>query len=408
MRDTGGLTTRVILGGQDDVARDMTTEAAGPGDSLQSLGDHYRSLVSGDGVDWHASRPFLKCLGIGGQGVVYLSERRGVDGFTIPVALKVFSPDRFSSRDDYTTEMARLAGVASRVARIQQDHLVDVQNVVSERGIHVLEMEWVDGYDLRRLLTPDVYGHVREQVTERRWQTINQVVMTEGRQQPRLRPGTAASVIRECLAALAAMHRHGIVHNDIKPSNVMLKRSGNVKIIDIGAAFELENRPPLQPCTPIYAAPEVLEGKPGTPASDLASVGYMLIEMLSGEQPFAKMKYAEMLKAKRSVFEWLPGTLPIEEFAVTEPLLRLLHGLVDPDPLGRFPSAEEAELDSGGVAEFQRELVQAGVTSEYEAEIRHWIDEVEAEFELQDPSDEATGVFLPPTRVFNPEAERDG
>ena len=57
------------------------------------------------------------------------------------------------------------------------------------------------------------------------------------------------------------------------------------------------------------------------------------------------------------------------------------------------------------MAEFQRELVQAGVTSEYEAEIRHWIDEVEAEFQLQDPSDNPTGDFLPATRVFNPEAE---
>ena len=117
------------------------------------------------------------------------------------------------------------------------------------------------------------------------------------------------------------------------------------------------------------------------------------------------MSFAEMLKSKRSVFDWLPGALPVEEFALTEPLLRLLHGLVDPNPIQRFPSAEEAELDSGGVAEFQRELVQAGVTSEYEAEIRHWIDEVEAEFELRDPSDEVTRDFLPPTRVFNPPSE---
>ena len=181
------------------MAKEMTVEAVGSGDGLKALGEHYRSLVEGKAVGWDAERPFLKCLGVGGQGVVYLSERRGVDGFTIPVALKVFSPDRFTAPVEYTAEMARLATVASRVARIQQDHLVDVQNVVSIEGIHVLEMEWVDGYDLRRLLTPDAYGRVREQVTERRWQTINQVVMTEGRQQPRLRPGTAASVIRECL-----------------------------------------------------------------------------------------------------------------------------------------------------------------------------------------------------------------
>ena len=141
----------------------MTTESTGPGDSLQILGDHYRSLVGGGLVGWDATRPFLKCLGIGGQGMVYLSERQGVDGFTIPVALKVFSPDRFTDRGEYAIEMARLARVASRVARIQQDHLVDVQNVVSDQGIHVLEMEWVDGYDLRRLMTPDAYGHIREQ-----------------------------------------------------------------------------------------------------------------------------------------------------------------------------------------------------------------------------------------------------
>mgnify|MGYP001336911832 CR=1 FL=1 len=404
------MATREPWGGRSVVMRDMGLDKANPDGpaaatgALDALATRYRDLVNGGQVSWQAARPFQKCLGIGGQGVVYLSERQGVDGFTIPVALKVFSPERFTTREEYAEEMARLAGVAARVARIQQDHLVDVQNVISDNGIHVLEMEWVDGYDLRRLLTPDAYGHIREQVTDRRWKSINQVVMTEGRKQPRLRPGTAASVIRECLAALAAMHRHGIVHNDIKPSNVMVKRSGNVKIIDIGAAFELVNRPESQPCTPIYAAPEVLEGKPGTPASDLASVGYMLIEVLSGEQPFGGMSFAEMLVAKRTVFEWLPGVLPVDEFAVTESLLRLLRGLVDPDPLERFPSAEEAELDTGGVAEFQRELIQAGVTSEYEAEIRHWIDEVEAEFELRDPSDEATGDFLPPTRVFEPPA----
>ncbi|MDP7274867.1 MAG: protein kinase, partial [Planctomycetaceae bacterium] len=231
--------------------------------------------------------------------------------------------------------------------------------------------------------------------------------------QPRLRPGTAASIIRECLSALAALHRHGIVHNDVKPSNVMLKRSGNVKIIDIGAAFELEHRPTVQPCTPIYAAPEILVGQPGTPASDLASVGYMLIEMLSGTHPFAAMSFAEMLETKRTIADWLAGVVPVDEFAVTEPLLKLLRKLVDPNPLRRFPSAEEAELAEGGVAEFQRELIKAGRSSEYEAEIRHWIEEMETEFDLTtDPSDEVTRDFQPPTQVLplrspDPESEQD-
>ena len=67
-----------------------------------------------------------------------------MDGFSIPVALKVFSPEQFSDEAEYETGMSRLAHVASQVARIQHDHLVDVQNVVRLDGVFVMEMEWVD------------------------------------------------------------------------------------------------------------------------------------------------------------------------------------------------------------------------------------------------------------------------
>src|SRR3972149_5356456 len=86
--------------------------------------------------------------------------------------------------------------------------------------------------------------------------------------------------VRDCLSALAALHREGVVHGDIKPSNVMLKRTGSAKIVDIGAAFELENPPPQRTCTPTYAAPEVLEGGEITPLSDLASLGYLPCRIL--------------------------------------------------------------------------------------------------------------------------------
>ena len=78
--------------------------------------------------------------------------------------------------------------------------------------------------------------------------------------QPRVKPGVAVAIVRDCLAALAALHREGLVHGDIKPSNLMLKLTGNAKLVDIGAAFELNKPPPQRMCTPTYAAPEVLEG----------------------------------------------------------------------------------------------------------------------------------------------------
>ena len=173
------------------------------------------------------------------------------------------------------------------MAQIQQDNLLDVHNFVERNRIRIMEMEWIDGYDLSRLLTHEMLERTRERVSNRRWDYLNNVIVTAGPVQPRLKPGIAIAIVRECLAALAALHREGIVHGDIKPSNIMLKRTGNAKIIDIGSAFDLDNAPPQRTCTPTYAAPEVLEGGECTPRSDLASLGYVLIEMLAGRPPFA-------------------------------------------------------------------------------------------------------------------------
>lgn len=365
---------------------------------MSELNKDYQDLLNGNHLQWNNLRTFSRCLGIGGQGVVYLSAREGADGFNIPVALKLFSPKRYDNSDVYQTEMSRLAQVAARVARVQENHLVAVQNFVKRNRIYIMEMEWVDGYDLRSLLTPATFKQIREQVTSRRWRNINDNVFTKGVQQPRLKPGIAVSILRECLAALAALHRNEIIHCDMKPANIMLKRSGNVKIIDIGSAIDLNNLPSNQPCTPTYAAPEVLAGKRATPQSDLASLGYILIEVITGFQPFANLKYSELLKAKQNILQHLPQWFPAEEFALSEPLMKLIHRLVHPDPLERFPSAEAADLAEDGAADFHRLLVKSDLPSDYENELRLWIEEVETDYfaEGQFTADPQTTVFTTP------------
>jgi hypothetical protein len=109
----------------------------------------YETILKRQELVWVSRRPFLRCLGTGGQGIVFLSQRQGADDFQRRVALKVFSPAPYADVASYETEMARIASVAGRVARIQQDNLVDVHNFIKHRGIRLLEMEWVDGYDLR-------------------------------------------------------------------------------------------------------------------------------------------------------------------------------------------------------------------------------------------------------------------
>jgi serine/threonine protein kinase len=347
------------------------------GQCSDKLLSRYRAIVEELRLSWTEHHRLIRPLGSGGQGVVYLSERRGTDNFTLPVAVKIFSPERYEDEREYDEAMGRIAHVAAHVAQIQQDNLLDVHNWVDSHCIRLMEMEWVDGYDLGRLLTKSMLERVRQRVSNRRWNYINAVVATTGPVQPRLKPGIAIAIIRDCLAALAALHRENIVHGDLKPSNIMLKRTGNAKIIDMGSAFELDNIPPRRTCTPAYAAPEVLERGECTPRSDLASLGYVLIEMLAGAPPFdGHTNYRDLLEAKRFLAQRLPHILP-EEVVSSELLMNFCWSLIAPDPMRRFPSAEAADLVQEGAASFHRQLVKGDLASEYDNEIRLWLEELE-------------------------------
>ena len=337
----------------------------------------YGEILEAGRLTWTEYHNLTRRLGAGGQGVVYLTTRRGTDNFSLPVAIKVFSPERYESEAAYDEAMGRIAIVAARVAQIQQDNLLDVHNFVEQRRIRIMEMEWIDGYDLSRLLAPELLERTRASVSEDRWRYLNNVIVTAGPRQSRIKPGVAIAVVRECLAALAALHREGIVHGDIKSSNIMVKRTGNAKIIDIGSAIALDDMPPNRTCTPAYAAPEVLEGRENTPRSDLASLGYVLIEMLSGQPPFAGLQsFRDLLEAKRSLGHRLPQLLP-EEVTVNELLMSFIRGMIAADPAKRFPSAEDADLVKEGAASFHRQLIVGGLASEYENEIRAWLEELE-------------------------------
>ncbi|MCX7426020.1 MAG: serine/threonine-protein kinase [Planctomycetia bacterium] len=337
----------------------------------------YQTIIEEKRLSWTEHHRLIRRLGSGGQGVVYLSERRSTDNFTLPVALKIFTPEPYENERAYDEGMGRIAQVAAHVAQIQQDNLLDVHNWVDRERIRLMEMEWIDGYDLDRLLDNRMLDHINQRVSNRRWRYLNEVIVTAGPVQPRVKPGIAIAIIRDCLAALAALHREGIVHGDLKPSNIMIKRTGNAKIVDIGSAFELNNLPPVRTCTPTYAAPEVLEGSDYSPRSDLASLGYVLIEMLAGAPPFpGRMNYHELLEAKRFLAQRLASILP-EQVVCNQLLMTFCCGLIAPDPMKRFPDAEAAELVKEGAASFHRQLVKGDLSSEYDNEIRLWLEHLE-------------------------------
>ena len=85
--------------------------------------------------------------------------------------------------------------------------LFNVHNFVDRDRIRMMVMEWVDGYDLSRLMVNDMLHRVRDRVSARRWEYLNRVIVTKGKNQPRLKAGIAVAVVRDCLSALAALHR---------------------------------------------------------------------------------------------------------------------------------------------------------------------------------------------------------
>ncbi len=349
----------------------------------------YQEVVNSPRQHWTSHHHLERLLGSGGQGVVYLSQQRGADSFTLPVAIKIFSPERYEDERGYDDAMRRIAEVAAHVAQIQHDNLLDVHNFVDRDRIRMMVMEWVDGYDLEQLLVADRLARIEHRVSQKRWEYINRVLVTKGSKQPRFKAGVAMAIVRDCLGALAALHREGIVHGDIKPSNVMLKRTGSAKMVDIGSAFTLDAPPAHFLCTPHYAAPEVLENEECTPRSDLASLGYVLIEMLAGQSPFADVKMTslrDLLVEKRRLPHRLVDILPAE-VTRNELLTNFCRRLIAPDPMQRFPNAEAADLVEEGAAAFHRQLVLSDLSVEYENEIRVWLEELLEmdEAEAQDP-----------------------
>lgn len=338
--------------------------------------DNYKSLVEGGGLTWTTRCRDLKLLGRGGQGVVYLAHRQGADGFTLPVALKVFSPESYKDEPAYDEDMSRIAEVAARVALIQHDNLLYVHDFISHEGVRVMGMEWVDGYNLQQILTQDVFERSQQKLDAAHWKYVNEVILSDGPAQPRLKPGVAIQILRDCLAALAALHRQKIVHGDLKPSNVMLKRTGSAKIVDIGSAVDLRRAAGRQVWSPTYAAPEVLEGGTPTPQADLASLGYVLVEMLAGRQPFEGLtNYRDLCQAKWTLDLRLPELLP-DEVAGNEMLVYLCRKLVAADPARRFPSAQVADLGRKGAADFHRQLVKGDLASEYDNDLRVWLQQL--------------------------------
>jgi len=359
--------------------------AVASGKGIGPLKKEFQSLIQFGRIPMEETLELQYILGQGKQGIVFFSERKSVDGFTLPIALKFFEPHSFQQPEDYAEAMKYSARVASVVSRIQHEHLLAVRNWSMQNQIRVMEMEWVDGYDLSELLDHQILTHMSTRFTPEAYENCLKVILSPGQHHPRFKAGVALYIIRDCLKAFQALHELRIVHSDIKPANIMLTKTGGVKIIDIGAAFFIDSPPSRTFYSPYYAAPEMLAingMEQVSPQSDLASLGYVFIQLLSGRFPFTRLQNGqpsinltrkELLEQKSLLIDRLPEILP-EDVRQNEILVHFCQRMIHPDPEKRFQSAQDAVVDAtDGLSVIQRSLVNMGLYSDFDYDLKSWI-----------------------------------
>jgi serine/threonine protein phosphatase PrpC len=146
--------------------------------------------------------------------------------------------------------------------------------------------------------------------------------------------------------AVAALHRAGIIHRDIKPDNVILESAGSLKLIDLGVVRVpgLEDLPPEEiPGTAAYMAPEMFEGEPGSEATDIYSLGVTMFRAFTGEFPYGNLDATSSARRNRPKdFSTLRPDLPAW-------LRIVLERAIEIDPARRFHDMTELafEMEDG-------------------------------------------------------------
>jgi tetratricopeptide (TPR) repeat protein/predicted Ser/Thr protein kinase len=253
-------------------------------------------------------------LGHGGMGMVYLGYDPMLDR---PVAVKVLRVPDDETRRRFLRE-ARLH------AKVQHPHIVNIYAVGEHEGQPYLAMEYIAGSTLA-------------------------AIIRSGEDVPLARK---VSWLAELSAGLDHAHRFGIVHRDVKPSNILVTReTGRLRLLDFGIAHGQEamgmTMAGMVIGTPQYMSPEQITGKPVDARSDIFSVGLVGYELLTGKQAFGGDNVFDI--SRRIVSE---PPAPLASACRTAPvsLLRIVEKCLEKAPEARYQDARQLERELMSVA----------------------------------------------------------
>jgi serine/threonine-protein kinase len=203
----------------------------------------------------------VRVLGRGAMGEVYEGRDPRLDR---SVAIKVISTACMADPASHAAYSARFVGEAQAVARLNHPHIVTLYDFGEQDGVAYMVMELVRGDELAAYFDMTLDFHLEF--------TLEDAVRMTG----------------ELLDALGYAHRHGVIHRDVKPANVMLGHDLRVKLTDFGvarmAALPTEDGELVG--TPSFMSPEQITGQAVGPQSDLFAAGIVLYQFLTNERPF--------------------------------------------------------------------------------------------------------------------------
>jgi len=253
--------------------------------------------------------PVIRELGRGATSIVYLAR----DAFANrEVAIKVIKNPPFEETDLKRRYHRVFLNEAALVGKLFHPHILAIYDAVSEENLSYIVMEYVKGHTLEDFC--DVANLL----------PISKV----------------AEIIFKCSLALAFAQRHGVIHCDIKPANILISEDTNIKVSDFGAAqYEDAEHTHLKGIgSPAYMSPEQVQDKEVSYHTDIYSLGVVMYQMLTGKLPFRASSKASLLYQVVNMPAVPPSTFRRE---VPAELDRLVLRCLEKDAAARFSTWSE-------------------------------------------------------------------